>query len=227
MPENKSPELNKPKESDISIDKVLRDSLKNVNNLVDLQSVSNNIIVDLKYAGTDNFMKTRLYDTLNKAFLQKDVALRLAKVQEKLTELKPGYKLVVYDALRPRSVQKQMWDALDSIPVLQRSKFVSNPKNGSVHMYGAAVDLSILDENGKLLDMGAGYDDIRKIAYPSMETYFLQTGELTEKQVANRKLLRQVMRSQQFRNIPTEWWHFNAYSRATCQSRYKAVEHEF
>ncbi len=195
-------------------------------NLVDIQSIDPTIQVDLKYASADNFMKQRLYFSLEKLYLQKDVAERLSKSQHYLKSLHPDYSLLIYDGVRPVSVQQRMWDALDTIPVSQRSKFVSNPKNHSIHNYGAAIDLTITDENGTPLDMGAGYDDIRKIAYPSMEEYFLKTGELTPRQVENRKLLRKVMKNQGFINIPSEWWHFNAYSRNEVKRRYQVVMEE-
>ena len=128
--------------------------------------------------------------------------------------------------MRPLSVQWQMWNALDTIPVIHRGKFVSNPKNGSVHNYGAAVDLTICDQHRKPLDMGAGYDDIRKIAYPSLESEFLASGELNELQISNRKLLRRTLKSQGFSNIPTEWWHFNAYPRAIAKSKFQLIHAE-
>lgn len=194
--------------------------------LIDIQSVDSTIRVDLKYASTDNFMKQQLYFTLNKLYLQKDVAERLGSVQNYLKTLHPDYSLLIYDGVRPIEVQQRMWNALDTIPVSERGKFVSNPKNHSVHNYGAAVDLTIVDENGKPLDMGAGYDDIRKIAYPSLEAQFLANGELKSFQVENRKLLRKVMKSQGFINIPSEWWHFNAYSRNEVKRRYEVLMEE-
>lgn len=192
--------------------------------LVNIQTVNSSIRVDLKYASSDNFMKKRLYFDIDRLYLQKDVALRLSKCQQFLKQLHPEYSLLVYDGVRPLSVQRAMWEALDSIPVAERGKFVSNPANGSIHNYGAAVDLTICDQHGIPLDMGAGYDDIREIAYPSKEAYYLSTGELTAEQVENRKLLRKVMQSQQFRNIPTEWWHFNACSRAEAKMKFKILE---
>ena len=195
-------------------------------NLVDVQSIEPMIMVDLKYFGNDNFMKMRLYDRLDKAYLQKDVAERLAKCQRYLTKIDPGLHLLVYDAVRPVSVQFKMWHALDSIPVSRRGKFVSSPYGKSVHNYGAAVDLTICDANGVPLDMGASFDDIREIAYPSKENYYLQKGELTKQHIVNRQLLRKVMRSQGFRNLSTEWWHFNACSREEASGRYKLVETE-
>jgi D-alanyl-D-alanine dipeptidase len=195
-------------------------------NLVDVQSLNKDIFVELKYATTDNFMGIILYERLKKAYLQKDVAERLSKVQGYLSQLKPGFHLLIYDALRPVSVQQKMWDALDSLPPVERGKFVSNPKNRSLHNMGAAVDLTILDQNGVPLDMGAGYDDIRQIAYPSMEKQFVAEGKLTSVHVDNRDLLRNVMKSQGFRQLQSEWWHFNACSRAEGLLKYKVLLEE-
>jgi D-alanyl-D-alanine dipeptidase len=132
----------------------------------------------------------------------------------------PKLHLLIYDAVRPVSVQQKMWDALDTIPFEERTKFVSNPASGSIHNYGAAVDLTISDASGNPIDMGAGYDDIRQIAYPRLEEQFLASGELTSEQLENRKLLRKVMGSQGFKNITTEWWHFNACSRNEAKQKY-------
>jgi D-alanyl-D-alanine dipeptidase len=195
-------------------------------NLVDVQTLNQAIFVELKYATPDNFMGIILYKRLKKAYLQKDVAERLSKVQDYLSKLNPGFHLLIYDALRPVSVQQKMWDALDSLPPIERGKFVSNPKNRSMHNMGAAVDLTIIDQNGKPLDMGATYDDIRQIAYPSMEKQFVAEGKLTEIQIENRDLLRKVMKSQGFRQLQTEWWHFNACSRAEGLLKYKVLMEE-
>ena len=158
---------------------------------------------------------------MNKAYLQKDVALRLSSVQKALSLAYPGYKLLVYDALRPVSVQQKMWQALDTLAPKERGKYVSNPKNLSLHNMGAAVDLTIIDSNGKALDMGAGFDDFRPIAYPNLEDSFLRTGQLTPLQVKNRNILRNAMQAQGFRQLPTEWWHYNACSRAEAKKKYK------
>jgi D-alanyl-D-alanine dipeptidase len=192
--------------------------------LTDIQTIDKTIQVDLKYATTDNFMHQILYKDIQHLYLQKDVAVRLSKCQQYLKKINPSYSLLIYDGVRPLAVQKAMWDALDTIPFSERTKFVSNPANGSLHNYGAAVDLTICDENGIALDMGAGYDDIREIAYPKFETRFLETGELTVEQIDNRKLLRKVMSSQRFTNIQTEWWHFNACSRATAKIKYEILK---
>lgn len=210
----------------ISTEKLKDTALVSQFNLVDVQSLNEDIFVELKYATTDNFMGVILYERLKKAYLQKDVAERLSKVQGYLSQLKPGFHLLIYDALRPVSVQQKMWDALDSLPPVERGKFVSNPKNRSLHNMGAAVDLTILDQNGVPLNMGAGYDDIRQIAYPSMEKQFVAEGKLTTVHMANRDLLRNVMKSQGFRQLQTEWWHFNACSRAEGLLKYKVLFEE-
>jgi D-alanyl-D-alanine dipeptidase len=194
--------------------------------LVDIQSLNKLILVDLKYATTNNFMGIVLYERLKKGYLQKDVAERLSKVQDYLSKLNPGFHLLIYDALRPVSVQQKMWDALVSLPPIERGKFVSNPKNRSLHNMGAAVDLTIVNEQLIPLDMGAAYDDIRQIAYPSMEKQFVAEGKLTEVQIENRDLLRKVMKSQGFRQLQTEWWHFNACSRAEGLLKYKVLMEE-
>ena len=210
----------------IDTTKVAGESRVLIDSLVDIRSINPEIQVDLKYATADNFMKKRLYERLRIAYLQKDIAERLSKSQDLLSSLKAGYRLLVYDAVRPVSVQQKMWDALDSIPPNERGKFVSNPQNRSLHNMGAAVDLTIIDGRGIPLDMGAGYDDIRKIAYPTLEQEFLAKGELTEKHIENRELLRKVMKSQGFRPLETEWWHFNACSRAQGKAKYKVLMEE-
>ena len=211
---------------DTSPDEHVKDSFLRVFNLVDIQLLNSQIMVDLKYASTDNFMGIQLYERLKKAYLQEDVAIRLGKCQDYLSSIDSSLHLLVYDAVRPVSVQFKMWNALDSIPVSRRGKFVSSPYGKSIHNYGAAVDLTICDANGKAIDMGAGFDDIREIAYPSKEAYYLSKGELTSEHIKNRELLRKVMRSQGFRNLQTEWWHFNAWSREEASKKYKLLEVE-
>ena len=194
--------------------------------LCDVSSLDSTIWFDLKYTTTDNFMKVKLYEKIDRPYLQRDVALRLMKCSEFLRSMDTSFHLLIYDAVRPVTVQWKMWTALDSIPPVDRVKFVSNPRNKSLHNYGAAVDLTICRSDRSVLDMGAGFDDIRLIAYPSKEAHFLSTGELTKEQLNNRQLLRRVMRSQQFRSLTTEWWHFNACPRWEARQKYQLLERE-
>jgi D-alanyl-D-alanine dipeptidase len=191
--------------------------------LVDVQSLNPNIRVDLKYSSTDNFMATNVYGNLKRAYLQRIPAEMLDKAQRMLSEKDSNLYLLVYDAVRPVWVQWKMWNMLDTIPINKRVDFVSNPKNKSVHNFGAAVDLTICDVDGVPLDMGAGFDDIREIAYPRMEAHFLAKGMLTKDQINNRKLLREIMKNAGFRGLETEWWHFNAMSRDEAKKKYEVI----
>lgn len=204
-------------------DSMRRDSILRNHNLVDIQVLDPSIVVSIKYFTDDNFMKIRLYNSINRAYFQSDVAVKIVKCQQFLKSINPDYSLLIYDAVRPVSVQRKMWEALDTLSRIERGKFVSNPNHRSMHNYGAAVDLTIIDKNGIPLDMGSYYDDIRKIAYPSLEYRFIATGELKSVQIENRKLLRKVMSHQHFRNIHTEWWHFNACSKEYARSNYKLL----
>jgi len=191
--------------------------------LVNVQDIIPDVLIDVRYSTTNNFMEQDVYGNLNRIYLQLSVAEDLKKSQAKLKSIDSSLTLLLYDGVRPRSVQQIMWDILD-MPINEKTKFVSNPKNGSVHNYGAAIDLTIADTNGVILDMGAGYDDIRKIAYPRYETAYLDSALLDSIHIQNRKLLRQVMRSGGFWGIQTEWWHFNRYSRSKSKELFEILE---
>jgi zinc D-Ala-D-Ala dipeptidase len=191
--------------------------------LVDITTIDSNIAVNMKYASTLNFLKINFYGDLKKAYLQRDVALKLSMAQSYLKEKHPGYSLLIYDAARPVHIQQQIWDSV-KLPAGEKTKFVSNPKYGSLHNFGAAVDLTIIDENKKELDMGCTYDTLNSIAHPVMEAQNLAAGLLNLQQINNRKLLREVMYMAGFYNIQTEWWHFNSCRREEALKNYKIIE---
>lgn len=191
--------------------------------LVDIQSIRPEILIDVRYSDTNNFMRQDVYGHLNRIYLQPSVAEDLGKSQDALKAIDSSLTLLVYDGVRPRSVQQIMWDVLD-LPIHEKTKFVSNPKNGSIHNYGAAVDLTIATADGKPLDMGADYDDIRKIAYPRHESAYLDSGMISQTHIDNRELLRKVMKAGGFWNIQTEWWHFNRYNRNKAKELFDIVE---
>jgi D-alanyl-D-alanine dipeptidase len=194
--------------------------------LVDVTSLAPNVKVQLAYATPDNFMHEKLYFKWKAAYLQKPVAQQLAKAAQYLAQIKPGFQLLIYDAARPLAVQRKMWDALDSIPPKERVKFVGSPYSKSLHNLGCAVDLTLCDQNSVTLDMGAGFDDPRLIAYPIHEARFLKEGLLSQVQINNRVLLRKVMQHAGFIGIPTEWWHFNACTKKEALNRYQVIETE-
>ena len=191
--------------------------------LVDIQSLDSTIQVELKYSTTDNFLNEDVYGELTRAYLQADVAEKLVNAQKYLKDINPGLSLLVYDAVRPRSVQQKMWDILD-MPLDQKVKFVSNPANGSIHNFGAAVDLTIVDSTGQPLDMGAGFDDPRIEAWPIKEKEMLEQGRISEIHISNRKILRNVMGKAGFFNIQSEWWHFNSCYRDKAMELYEIIE---
>lgn len=191
--------------------------------LTDVEKFIPGIRVELKYASTDNFMQTNLYCCLRKAYLQPAVAQMLAISQQYLSELHPGYSLVVYDAARPLQVQQMMWDHLQ-LPVHEKTKFLSNPKYGSIHNFGAAVDVSVVRSDGTAIDMGTDYDHIEEEAYPKLEQRMLIEGKLTHEHIENRQLLRDVMRKGGFWGIQTEWWHFNAMTRDEARQRFQIIK---
>lgn len=194
--------------------------------LIDVQSLNDQIFCELKYSTEDNFMGFQLYNSIKRPYLQPEVAERLSKCQDYLTEIDSSLHLLIYDAARPVSVQRLMWEALDTIPPGLRGRYVSNPGHRSLHNLGAAVDITICNEERVPLDMGAAFDEFAEIAYPRMEAHFLKTGELNREQYQSRLLLRSVMKSQRFRQLPTEWWHYNAYSRDVARTKYTVLHNE-
>jgi D-alanyl-D-alanine dipeptidase len=191
--------------------------------LVNVQQLDSDIVVDLRYSTTNNFIGLDMYGDFDKCYLQKDVAEKLVLAQRSLRKKYPFYSLVIFDAVRPLHIQQQMWDTL-VLPPGQKTKYLSNPGNGSLHNYGAAVDLSIIDENGILLDMGTPFDFFGEKAHPVKEKELLDSGALSQRQVLNRQLLREVMREAGFFGIQTEWWHFNSCTRAVAAEKYEIVK---
>lgn len=175
--------------------------------LVDVQQVEPSLRVELKYSTTDNFLKEDVYGDLERAYLLPTAARKLQKAQALLRRQHADYTLLVYDAARPSAVQRRMWALVKGT---DQENYVADPDKGSVHNFGAAVDLTILGADGRPLDMGTPFDFFGDLAQPRFEQQFLGEGKLTAEQVKNRKLLRAVMEQSGFSGIPSEWWHFNA-----------------
>ena len=177
--------------------------------------------IELKYATTGNFMREDLYGDFKTCFLHKDSAAKLKKAAAYLQAAHPGYGLLVYDGLRPRSVQRKMWAAVKGTP---SQKYVANPDIGSMHNYGMAVDLTATDASGKPLDMGAGFDDFREISQPRYEAKFIKSGDLTQKQLENRLILRHAMEKAGFIQLKHEWWHYDAAMQKEVFKSYQVVD---
>lgn len=188
--------------------------------LVEIGEFVPGIQVDLKYSTTDNFIESDVYGGLDKCYLRGEAAVKLRKAQELLQKEMPGYSLLLYDCTRPHRVQQVMWDQLD-IPY--KRNYLAPPSEGSVHNYGCAVDLTVVNELGEPLDMGTAFDFFGPLAQPQKETSMLASGKLTEEQHANRLLLRRTMRKAGFYDIRTEWWHFNAFSNKETKRRFSRI----
>jgi len=201
---------------------LFEDSLK-LKGLVNVHELDSSIMVHLRYTTTNNFLHTDLYGCLKNAYLQKEVAAKLANASSILQGMDSSLRLLVWDAVRPRSIQWQMWNSL-TMPFEERVKYVSNPKNGSVHNYGCAVDLTLCYEDGKILPMGTDFDHFGREANVRGEWQLLKEGLITKQQLENRQLLRLVMRKAGFTGLSSEWWHFNAYSRPYAKAKYSIIE---
>jgi len=191
--------------------------------LIDVKTIDTTIVVDLKYSTTDNFLGMDVYGDFDKCYLQPDVAVKLKKASSNLRSKYPYYRIIVYDAVRPRSIQTKMWDTIN-IPLSTRSQYLANPVTGSLHNFGAAVDVSIIDEHGNLLDMGTKYDFFGELAYPRSEELMMKEGKLSYTQLFNRELLREAMEKAGFFVATTEWWHFNSCYRVDAFAKYKIIE---
>ena len=161
--------------------------------LVELNKVIPDVVLDIRYATTNNFVGEVLYPSA-RCFLVKDAALALKEVQQDLK--KQGYRLKVYDGYRPLSVQKRMWE------ILPDSRYVADPKGGSRHNRGYAVDVSLLDIDGNAVLMPTEFDEFSEKAHSDYM-------DIPEEAKKHRKILRDAMEKRGFTGIDTEWWHFD------------------
>lgn len=161
---------------------------------VELVRLDPTLVIDLPYATEDNFCQTVLYP-VERCFLRREVAEAVVAAQRSLAER--GLGLKVWDGYRPHSVQYKMWE-VSPLP-----NYVGDPKRGSKHNRGAAVDVTLVDlATGEELPMPTPYDEFSPRAHTG---YFKLSAEVAE----NRKILQEAMRAQGFMTIPSEWWHFD------------------
>ena len=162
--------------------------------MVDLEKVIHGIKLDIRYATKNNFTKEVIYAE-PKAFLRKPVAKALRRVQDSLAFYKIGLK--IYDAYRPYAATLRFYE------VYPDTNFVANPRKGSRHNRGCAVDLTLTElATGNDLPMPTQFDDFSPKANPEYMA-------LPDNVIANRKLLFDIMAHFGFKPISTEWWHFD------------------
>jgi D-alanyl-D-alanine dipeptidase len=192
-------------------------------NLIDIASIDTSIQVSLQYSTAHNFLKKPIYDGLKKCYLPLEVAEKLKNAQKFLKQDFPFYSLIVFDAARPLSIQKKMWNELD-IPNNIKINYLANPNDISLHNYGAAVDVGIIGENHVLLEMGTSFDFFGELSEPKKEKMFYKNGKLTKEAYANRLLLRGIMTKAGFFSITSEWWHFNYTTKKIASSKFQLIE---
>lgn len=163
-------------------------------NFVDVTTLDKTIRLDIRYATTDNFTKAQIYDC-PKCLLRPEAAKQIVKVHRALRE--QGYGgLKMFDCYRPRPYQQRLWDKVPN------PDYVTPPTKGSMHSRGAAVDLTVVDKDGKELDMGTPYDFFGPEAHTDYTRHPARV-------LANRRLLDRIMDDHGFKGIRTEWWHFS------------------
>lgn len=171
-----------------------------------LGALRHGIAVDLRYATADNFVGHPVYAGIDCAWLRREAADALEYAAAWLQARRPGYRLLVLDALRPQRVQQRLWDELQGTPL---TMYLANPERGSIHSFGMAVDLTLLDPQGREVDMGSGFDEMTLASHPDHEAEHLALGALRAEHLIERGWLRAAMREAGFQGIATEWWHFD------------------
>ena len=160
---------------------------------VRLADFSDGFAYDLRYATDNNFLKEKVYECAECYTRVKTVkALLAANADFK----KKGVRIKFFDCYRPNSVQYKMWE------IVPNPQYVANPKKGSIHNKGGAVDITLETLDGKELDMGTDFDFFGKRAYHD-------NTDLPQKVLDNRKLLKETMEKHGFWSTRTEWWHYN------------------
>ncbi len=161
---------------------------------------------DLRYAGIDNFAGRVLYRDIDCAWLRIEAAAGLEAAAVWLGARHPGWQLRVLDALRPQRVQQAIWADVVGTPM---AMYFADPARGSIHSFGMAVDVTLLDPAGHEVDMGSGFDEMSLASHPALHAEHLASGVLTAGQVALRDRLAAAMAAGGFAGIPNEWWHFD------------------
>jgi zinc D-Ala-D-Ala dipeptidase len=160
---------------------------------VNLKDYSADFVYDMKYATEDNFLKAKVYDCAE-CFLRFKTVKALVKANTKF--IKKGYHIKIYDCYRPLDIQKRMWK------IVSNPEYVADPAKGSIHNRGGAVDITLVDADGKELDMGTSFDFFG----PEASHYF---DNLSDEVKQNRALLKRIMQENGFDSFDSEWWHYN------------------
>lgn len=173
--------------------------------------------MDLRYGSFNNITGHDLYCGIQRAFVHKDALPKIKAAVKILQKEMPGATFVIFDAARPMYAQAALKRTVAGTPY---TNFVSSGKTGGLHNYGLALDMGLADSTGTLLDMGADFDSFERCAGEVGEADAIASGRLTQQQVDNRNLLRGIMKRAGWVTLNSEWWHFNAFTRAYTKENY-------
>jgi len=160
---------------------------------VNLKDYSQDFVYDMKYATEDNFLKAKVYDCAECMLRYKTVKALIAANKE---FMKQGCKIKLFDCYRPLSIQKKMWE------IVSNPEYVADPKKGSIHNRGGAVDITLVNAQGEELEMGTTFDFFGIQASHNYKKFPVSVR-------ANRKYLKMVMIQNGFNSFDSEWWHYN------------------
>ena len=177
------------------------------------------ITVDLRYQSANNFVGRDLYSPLDCAWLH-SIAAKALEASVAWLKARGVASVLVLDAMRPQRVQEQLWAGLQGTALLG---YLANPERGSIHSFGMAIDVTLIDGDGDELDMGTPFDDLTELSHPALEKQFLADGKLTLTQIENRQLLRDAMQHGGFVGISSEWWHFDCGDRDEVRATYTRI----
>lgn len=162
--------------------------------LVEITAESHGVVLDIAYAGADNFTGRRIY-ARPAAFLVPEAAAALVRASDLAAA--QGCGLLVYDAFRPLEAQWALWNHTPD------PDYVSDPRRGGIHTRGVAVDLT-LTRDGRPLDMGTGFDDMRTLSHHGVT-------EVPPRAQGNRSLLLGIMSAAGWDFYMNEWWHYQLF----------------
>ena len=145
------------------------------------------------YASAHNFTGKLLYNRLE-TYLLDQAAKALFRAAAMAAA--DGFTLGVFDAYRPLELQYAFWS------ILPDPAYVADPRLGSTHGRGIAVDLTLLDDRHMPLEMGTGYDEFSPASHHDHT-------DLPDEALANRRRLRGYMEQAGFVIHAPEWWHYN------------------
>lgn len=163
--------------------------------LIEITEQDHKVLIDLKYATDDNFTGAPVYQRAL-CFLHPEAEQCLRHAVTLAERL--GYRLRIFDAFRPAEAQWKLWNHTPD------PDFLADPRRGSPHSRGAAIDLTLVDQNGNDLDMGTGFDAFTPLSHHG-------NGEISQQAQQNRLILMGLMTTAGWDFYRNEWWHYQLF----------------